>query len=282
MLKNALFVILIFLISCKSENSIKEDSFWRIKGTDRFIIYTQPSILENKYEGFNSVTAINEIAKIENNHLNDFDEQGSQYYGTIWEQNSQLFFHNDSQTIAQHYFENKNRSELDSMHCTIYAMKALEQGLDTNFAEFSQLHTRIYDEHEHAGWSAAYILTKYFNWTAYLFISKSSAEYEQCLNSFQQKKEYPVWAQPNIPLGGMYDFDNQKDEINQLLSQNEFGWGFSYQGWHTWITRFEELKECNWAGSPYIEYGSTSLFQSTPFTSYYAYNSHIIVFPPKE
>lgn len=60
---------------------------------------------------------------------------------------------------------------------------------------------------------------------------------------------------------------------------------FSDQGWHTWITRFNDLKECNWSGAPSQKFNignNSPLFLETKFTEYYDYNSHIIVFPPKK
>ena len=91
-----------------------------------------------------------------------------------------------------------------------------------------------------------------------------------------------MWKQPNIPIEKVLDFDEEQIQIDSLLNQNEFGWGFSYQGWHTWLTRFNKLKECNWAGSPFHQYSNMPLFYETKFTHYYAYNSHIVVFPPKK
>ena len=52
----------------------------------------------------------------------------------------------------------------------------------------------------------------------------------------------------------MYILDKDDEKINELLSQNEFGWGFSNQGIHNWITRFTTLKECMWDGAPCKKY----------------------------
>ena len=131
----------------------------------------------------------------------------------------------------------------------------------------------------------AYILTKHYNWKAYLFISKDSNEYDACVSNYKKDKKYHVWKQPNIPLENIFDIDDDTDAITSLLSLNEFGWGFSDQGWHTWITRFNDLKECNWNGAPAQKYdleNNAPLFLKTKFSEYYDYSSHIIVFPPKE
>ena len=78
----------------------------------------------------------------------------------------------------------------------------------------------------------------------------------------------------------------QDEEITELLEQHEFGWGFSYQGIHSWITRFTQHKECMWDGAPCLKFnkdlGAQSLFKATPFLEYLDYNSHVIAFPPKK
>ena len=171
------------------------------------------------------------------------------------------------------------------MHCTIYAIASLKAGLGKDFTKLEKEHKQIWKDREYAGWSVAYILTKHFNWNAYLIISKKSSEYKQCIKNYKKDKKYHVWKQPNIPIKKMFDFDNEKQKIDSLLSLNEYGWGFSEQGWHTWITRFNALKECNWAGAPSKKYnvnGEKPLFLATKFTNFYDYNSHVVVFPPKQ
>ena len=71
--------------------------------------------------------------------------------------------------------------------------------------------------------------------------------------------------------------------ITKLLAENEFGWGFSHQDIHTWITRFNELKECDWTGAPGKKYevSGSPLFRSTPFLNFHDYASHVVIFPPK-
>lgn len=280
-----IFVLLILVLcfsSCRNEN--KEGSILKSSSKELFIPSTDSSKLENQYSGFHSPNAINKIAGIENEYYQNVDKKGRKYYGTEWKKLAELETANDTISIFENYLMEMEFQGLkpDSLHCTMYAMKALEVGLDTNFTKFEKLHKQIYKKHEYAGWSVAYILTKYFNWKAYLVISQSSGEYEACLKNFKKDKSYHVWRQPNIPLEAVLDFDTEEIQIDSLLNQNEFAWGFSYQGWHTWITRFDQLKECNWAGSPLAEYSTMPLFYQTKFTNYYAYNSHIVVFPPKE
>lgn len=283
-MKNIFFIlvsIILFSVSClNKEESISIDS----ASIDTFVTYTQPSFLENEYFGFNSTKAINKIADIENEYFNNYRKTASKYYGSVWKESAELYYEeNDSCNWFENY-ENKLlvRNEApDSMDCTVYAMKALKAGLDTNYQRFLELHEKHWKKDDYAGWSVAYILTEHFEWSAVLLISKSSVEYDLCLKNYKKDKKYHVWKQPDIPIERIYDYDTEKESLKELLSMNEFGWGFSYQGWHTWITRFNELKECNWGGSPCSEMEDNELFWSSEATEYYAYDSHIIVFPPK-
>ena len=283
----------IHLISCSSStsNDVFVSTNTRLSNQDtisQFIIYTDSSFAENEYLGFNSSKAINQIAGIENEYFNNYNKMASKYYGTIWYSFASCDFSSvDSISTFDKYKSelNKINIEPDSMHCTIYAMKALKEGLDTNFVSFEKKHKQIWQEREYAGWSVAYILTKYFGWEAFLIISESSPEYQKCIDNYNRDKKYHVWRQPNIPLQNYYDFNLEKQAIDSLLSLHEFGWGFSYQGWHTWITRYNTLKECIWTGCPsrnYVCYNSIPLFTQIKFTEFTAYDSHVIVFPPKK
>lgn len=238
-------------------------------------IYTQYSKEKNVYENFDATKAINKIATIENNYFNKYHNNlTSKFYGTVW-------YENNIDIFKQYKME--LNSKPDSMHCTIYAMKSLKEGLGLQFEEFEKKHQQIWKNREHAGWSVAHILTKYFNWNAYLIISKTSNEYKNCLKNFKKDKKYHVWKQPNIKIKNIFDFDTEKKKIDSLLRINQYGWGFSNQGWHTWITRYDTLKECNWLGAPskkYLINEGKPLFLKTKFTNFYDYQSHIVVFPP--
>ncbi len=109
------------------------------------------------------------------------------------------------------------------MHCTIYAIKALEAGMDTNFIELEKYHKQIWKGREHAGWSVGYILCKYFDWTAYLIVSEYSEEYKRCMRKFNNEKKYYVWRQPDIPIKAVFDMDKDKLKIDSILKLNEFG-----------------------------------------------------------
>ncbi len=283
--------LLSILVSCRNDKveSVPENAFEitsnEAKVIDSFKIFTQLSKHANVYLGFNSPKAINRIAEIENDYFNDYNLSYSKYYGTQWYNSmGQIILPKDSITLFERYVEENKNIKLDSMHCTIYAVKALEAGFGEEFNAIKNHHKDIWKNREYAGWSLGYILTKFYNWKAYLFISKDSDEYNTCLKNYKKDKKYHVWKQPNIPVEKLLDVDDDKDKIERLLKENEFGWGFSNQGWHTWITRFNYLKECNWLGAPSKKYDAAynkPLFLKTEFINYFDYNSHIIIFPPK-
>ncbi len=174
----------------------------------------------------------------------------------------------------------------DSFHCTIYAIKALQAGFGNEFTAVEKLHKKHWGNREYAGWSIAYILTRYYNWNAYLIINEQSEEYDRCVRNFNNRREYYVWRQPDIKLEKLFIMGKDEEKINGLLSENEFGWGFSYQGIHTWITRFAKLKECRWDGAPGKDFDycddCSPLFITHDFSYYTDYISHVVVFPPKK
>jgi len=277
-----------FLASCSPVGAGKESipiTIVESPTNDTIHIYTDTSSLKNTYAGFSSPKAINRVAEIENEYFNNYNSSYSKYYGTMWAEYTSTTILNDSISVLDGYKSliTKRGEKADSMHCTIYAFEALKAGLDTNYQRLEDIHHNVYNGHEHAGWSVGYVLVKYFGWEAYLVLSRHSYEYQRCMKGWK-KKVYPVWKQPDIPLSGKFDFENDSQDIDSLLNLHEFGWGFSEQGWHTWITRFNELKECDWGGSPSRHYDPDEegiLFKVTKFTEYFDYNSHILIFPPK-
>lgn len=275
--------------SCNSNvvnnSSIEKDTIF----LQMEIIYTPYSLNSNQYFGFNSQHAINAIAHIENDYYNRYREGVSKYYGTDWYESQIMNDEFDSTlNVWQDYLSDmKNRNlKPDSFHCTIYAIKALQAGFGDNFDDLEKLHKKHYGNHEHAGWSIAYLLVKYYNWKAYLIINDISNEFERCTRNFKTQKKYYVWRQPDIPLTDMFDTWKDKEEILRLVNQHEFGWGFSNQGIHTWITRYDRVKECRWEGAPGRKYdhcnGCLYLFREHYFMDYTDYFSHIVVFPPKK
>jgi hypothetical protein len=278
-MKQLYYFLLIVVLSFSCENNQSSSS-----QKTAYIpkIFTQKSDLDNSYKNFYSPNAINHIAAIENEYFNDFYSGNiSQYYGTMWR------IQTDYDPAAKIYDNYKNEvfkkgNEPDSLHCTLYAYEGLKAGLDSaDLATLEQHHKRIWKEREIAGWSIGYILVKYFGWKAYLVLDRTSHEYQHCLKSYKKEKTYPVWNQPNIPLENLYIKGKDDDKIKELLNKNEFSWGFSDQGYHTWITRFDTLKECNWAGSPanssYSWGRDVPLFIKRSFLEYDDYGSHILV-----
>ena len=118
-------------------------------------------------------------------------------------------------------------------------------------------------------------------------MNSQSKEYERCKKYWKNNGSYYVWKQPEIKINGLFELDDDSArlEADSLLLDNEFGWGFSEQGWHTWFTRFDTLKECYWNGGPADVFslgGKRNLFGKTKFLDYYDYKSHVICFPPRK
>lgn len=248
-------------------------------------IFTKYSNQSNEYTNFNSVNAINKIADIENEYFKDIKNSVSKYYGTVWREQAETKIVANNFSQYQAYLNTLNEKP-DSLHCTLYAYEGLKAGLTKEqLEELESKHQAIWKSREIAGWSIGYLLVKDYDWQAYLILNKQSSEYNHCLKSYQKDKTYPVWKQPNIPLEAVYVIGEQDSLISNLLNQHEFGWGFSEQGIHTWITRYNELKECNWLGSPSLQYQDSEfdkpLFISTNFKNYFDYNSHVVIFPRK-
>jgi len=273
-----IFFITTFLFACSAPDQVEEHTNIQEDVPKEFAEFSQ---LENEYKNFNSVTAINEIVEMENHYFDNKSGEGSPYYGTIWREQA------EAELYGGELFNEYRRdiqSKCDSMHCTIYAVKALKAGMGESFNKMQERHEEIWNAREHAGWSIGYLLVKDWGWKAYSIIDKDSDEFEQVKKSFEKSREYPVWRQPNIKLEEMYILGEQDSLIVNLLSENEFAWGFSDQGYHTWITRFEVLKECNWLGAPADKYEifGSPLFIKTPFLSYKDYKSHVLIVPPKK
>lgn len=273
-------VLLSFSIaSCQQSSQTKSDAIEAVQVFPDTTIYTQYSHLENHYKDFDSPSAINAIADIENTHFRSYTSGISPYYGTLWRESVEQ--DSSPNTYLSYVEELGNKG--DSMHCTIYAVRALQAGLGEGFDRLQTSHERIWKKREHAGWSIGHLLVKEWGWKAYLIIDRHSQEFDHCRRAYKRSQSYPVWRQPDIPLEAMYIRGEEDSTILDLLQKHEFGWGFSDQGYHTWITRFDELKECIWLGAPQAKYAISSLplFRGTPFLAYHDYASHVVVFPPK-
>ena len=218
------------------------------------------SNLKNEYVGFDSPKAINTIAAIENDYFSNYHKGVSKYYGSNWSGSAYIEVKSGEGTYEWDAYKN----EMDTLnikpemyHCMVYIMKALKSGLGDNYKKLQQ----------------------------YLFLRSSSEEYNRCVKNFNKNKTYFVWKQPDIKLEKIFFFEKDEDKMNKLLSQHKFGWGFSHQGIHNWITRFTVLKECMWEGAPCAKYNASNnqyLFKATKFTEFNDYESHVIVFPPKK
>lgn len=274
------------LTACKQQpvktSSVKTPPKKRIE-------FTAYSNAKNEYINFNSVKAINKIAVIENEYFNNYTDSISKYYGTVWREQAENTLLKNNRTLYEEYIKSlpKTIKKPDSMHCTIYAFEGLKAGLDSlQLSKLKKLHKDIWKTREVAGWSIGYLLVKHFNWQAYLILDPNSKEYSHCIKAFQKNKSYPVWKQPDIPLEQLFIKGKHDSLINNLLKKHEFGWGFSEQGIHTWITRFNILKECYWLGAPALQFQEEKLakplFLKTAFKNYLDYNSHVVIFPRKK
>ncbi|MCB9234202.1 MAG: hypothetical protein H6581_21275 [Bacteroidia bacterium] len=282
----ALFILLAtFIWGCSSGNERVRDNVIY----DR-TVYTPYSEGPNAYLNFDAPRAINALAKMENHYFRHYTRGISPFYGTVWREYAEL----DSLPGLQKSRFDSYRDRLtqlgmrpDSMHCTLYAVRALEAGMGANWKVLEAAHRSIWKEREHAGWSLGYLLVRDFGWRAFLLIDRDSREFDHCLRAWQGRKTYPVWRQPEIPLSGFYIRGENDSAFYKLLAQNEFGWGFSEQGIHTWITRFGELKECNWQGAPGQIYAQQPswvdqhLFLTIPIQHYQRYLSHVVIFAPR-
>jgi hypothetical protein len=255
-----------------------------MKGVIWLFLLTGILFCENT--SFDSQKAIRHIRQLEKEWKLDHQNGASRYAGTEWLKAAATTEWLADSSIYDHY---RNRLPDSLRICpldwTHYAIEALRAGLgETDFAKMDSLHEKIWGKREYAGWSVAYLLTKHFGWTAIAAVYPYSEEFDQVKRTFIQKKAYPVWRQPDITLEALYELPLQANSLNKILKTEAFGWGFSIQGWHTWITHYDELWECNWWGSPstlYEETGTKPLFIHTQLTEFTDYDSHVICFPPQ-
>lgn len=237
---------------------------------------------------FNSDAAINKSKEMVTEHWKNYNDGVSRYYGRVWLDN-----YAKHQFLGEKSFYDDYLQELSSrnmqkvrMDCTIYCAKVLKAGMGSE--EYSNLvnyHDEIWDGKGFAGWSVGHLLVDKFGWKAYAFIEPGANYYHHYLSHFKDKKEYPVWNQPNIKIEKYYILGEDNGEIEELLSKHKFSWGFSEDGIHTWITNYTDLLECHWDGAPAAKYNKYKwyfdLFETTRFIEYKDYDVHIIVVPPR-
>lgn len=258
----------------------------RLMVTIIIVIFTQNLFAQENINqtDFDSKKAIEKSNELVLEYMKGYHNNVSRLVGNIWlssAKKTNLAVYND-------YIKELKKESLKPkvMDCTIYAEACLKGGFLTNeFKQLKKYHNGIWAGKGFAGWSVAHLLTEKFGWKAYAFIRKGAADYNHYLHYFETKKEYPVWKQPNIKIEKFFTFGDDDLEINKLLMKHEFGWGFSNDGIHTWITKFTDLKECHWDGPPAKKYNPNNylplLYETTPFVEYYDYGIHIVVFPPK-
>jgi len=248
-------------------------------------LYSQDRTESTIETSFDSKKAIERSDELVKEYLIGYFRNVSRLVGRVW-----LDFSKEiSMSERTVYVDYKSELEKDSlkmrrMDCTIYAEDCLKAGFDEDgFRRLKKLHNEIYRGKGFAGWSISYLLTEFFGWKAYAFIKPGAKDYQHYLNHFKNDKEYPVWRQPDTKIEEYYFLGEDNDNIEQLLSENEFGWGFSEDGIHTWITNFEDLKECHWDGPPAEKYNPDKsyplLFETTRFIEFEDYDVHLVVFP---
>jgi len=303
-----IFLFCIFLCSsCKNDNKTKPtksltkfdsvlitDSLIKfeteiVEEPDTYRIYTEPSKFKNRCDGFNSVKAINKIAEIENEYFNNFKFSLSKYYGSVWYLYAkEVEWYCDTASMYQCYKTEIKRAGVKRkmMHCTIYGEEALKGGFGKEYSNFMAKHRAFWGDDQPSGWSVAKILTDEYGWKAVLVLTPESDDFKKSKRNFENKKLYDVWRQPDVPISECYNKETQTEQIDSMLSKHEFAWGFSDQGCHTWITRFDTLKECMWDGAPSRKFSAGNeegtLFRKTKFTEFTDYWTHIIVFPSEK
>jgi len=240
------------------------------------------------YYGFDSSEAIVRSDELVKEYLTGYFWNVSRLVGRVWLDYSEEISMSEK-TIYEEYLNEleKDSLQMRRMDCTIYAEDCLKAGFgEDDFRRLKNLHNEIYPGKGFAGWSVSYLLTGNFGWKSYAFIKPGAKDYHHYLNHFKNNKEYPVRRQPDTKIEKFYFLGEDNEEIEQLLSENEFGWGFSEDGIHTWITNYTDLKECHWDGPPAEKYDPDNSFplllETTRFIEFYDYGVHLVVFPRKE
>lgn len=235
---------------------------------------------------FSSRNAIEKMIEMNEEYANDYISSISRFYGSVWRKHASGISVGDS-TVWDRYtarLANQNRKP-KKMDCTIYCVECLKAGVNqTSWRRMLDIHQQYWPNKGFAGWSAGYILTHYFGWDAILVMWENAPEKNYYLNHYRAHGEFPVYRQPDIPIDSVFIMPRDNQKITEYLRKRPFGWGFSNQGIHTWITNFNTLRECRWEGAPcgaWDAYG-IPLFRDHPFLHYYDYPVHVVIFPPAE
>ena len=237
---------------------------------------------------FDSAKSNSRIATIERTFFTNYEGGVSPWYGRVWRDEfaKKHQFQNTEMTVWQHFQQTLAAHDMtpQRLDCTLYANEILKAGMSKNdYRRLWAEHRKIWGPSGLSGWSVGHLLTEKFGWRAVAVIHTDALDYGYYMSFFQKKHEYPVWRQPNIEIEKYFISGRDDDEIETLLSQQAFGWGFSEGGIHTWITSGTDLKECHFDSGPMKQYDTSNpykLLETTRFIEYRDYNVHLIVFPP--
>ena len=250
------------------------------------ILFSHDQQINENIVNFNSEAALNKSQQIVYEYFKDYSGSVSRYVGKVWLESISKQQNIRDITVFEDYLNELQRKNLKNirMDCTIYAEECLRAGFKKDtFNLLKKYHNEIWQGKGFAGWSVAYLLTNEFGWKAYAFINPGAINYNHYTTHFING-EYPVWMQPNTQIIGYFILGEDNEKIESLLSEQEFGWGFSEDGVHTLITNFTDLKECHWDGPPAEKYNRNNsfpvLFETTRFVEFEDYDVHLVVFPP--
>ena len=240
------------------------------------------------------------IAAFEAAFFPNYDDGICPYYGRAWRDGfaKQETYRDSGVSVWRHYRESLARSGItpERLDCTLYAKEVLKAGLSPrDYRRLWAEHHKIWGDDGFSGWSVGYLLTEKLGWRAYAVIHPEAPDFNYYVSHFESRREYPVWRQPNIPIEKYFISGRDDREIEALLSQHPFGWGFSEGGIHTWITSGVNLKECHYDKGPSPRYDMPEshalfqagnlrvnpLFKTTRFVKFTDYSVHLIVFPPE-
>ncbi|MEA1973724.1 MAG: hypothetical protein U9N34_10610, partial [Candidatus Cloacimonadota bacterium] len=194
------------------------------------IIYSLFAQETNDLIKFDSKAAIKESNDILSEHWKNYYERVSRYYGGFWFDNYAKQQVIGERTCYDDYLKELKKRDLKRirMDCTLYSAKVLKAGMGSE--EYSKLvgfHDEIWPGKGFAGWSVGHLLVDRFGWKAYAFIEPGAKYYHHYLSHFKDKKEYPVWRQPNIKIEDYFILGKNDSEIEELLRKHKFSWGFS-------------------------------------------------------
>ncbi len=238
---------------------------------------------------FDDNRAAARIREIADAFYPNYDAGLCPYYGRIWkdEYATKQTFGDTGTTVWRHYTEALAAAGLspERLDCTLYAKEILKAGLHRrDYRRLWREHHKIWKDDGFSGWSVGYLLTEKFGWRAYAVIDPEAPDYAYYTSFFENRNEYPVWRQPNIPIAGYFIAGRDDSAIEALLRRHPFGWGFSEGGIHTWITQGTDLRECHFDSGPSRRYDADKpyrLLESTRFIRFNDYNVHLVVFPPE-